>query len=281
MTSPSASTNTTAGARTHARAQAGTAVQTMPTIPASASADPPEGVDRSALIWAETIAGGGYASKVLARGTRIRLTDLEGDACANVALFSATGPFERLSVADTVKVEWNAYLSAGSLLLSDQGRVLASIVEDSSTRHDTMAGPSTRTQNVARYGSGLAGSSSPAGRELLILAAAKHGLEPRDIPATVAFFQGVTVEPNGALRFDGSVGPGSAVDLLAELPIIVLIANAMHPLDPRSKYCSSPLAVTAWRSQPTAPDDEAWSATPEGTRAFLNTADFLDAAVAP
>jgi uncharacterized protein len=249
----------------------------MPTVPAS-TADPAEGVEASALVWAETIAGGGYASKVLARGTRLRLTDLEGEACAHVALFFATQTFERLSVADTVKVEWNAYPSAGSLLLSDQGRVLASIVADSSGRHDTMAGPSTRSQNATRFGSGLAGSPSPAGRELLILAAAKHGLGPRDIPATIAFFQGVTVELDGALRFDGSAGAGSAVDLLAELPVIILVANAMHPLDPRPSYVSSPLSVQAWRSQPTSPDDALWGATPEGTRAFLNTSDFLDAA---
>jgi hypothetical protein len=272
------STDTTAGARAHARGQAGTIVTTMPTVPARAVPDPPQGVERSDLVWSETVAGGGYTSKVLARGTRLRLVDLDGDACAHVALFHATGPFERLNVADTVKVQWNAYPSTGSILLSDQGRALASIVGDTSQHHDTMAGPSTRSQNASRFGSGLASSSSPAGRELLLLAAAKHGLEPRDIPATLSFFQGVTVETHGALRFDGSGGAGATVDLLCELPLIVLIANAMHPLDPRSEYVSTPLAVWAWRSTPTVEGDSLWTASPEAERAFLNTADLLEAA---
>ena len=61
---------------------------------------------------------------MLPRGAVVRLTDLEGDACANLLVYNAAQPFERLNVADTVKVQWQAYLGAGSLLLSDMGRVL-------------------------------------------------------------------------------------------------------------------------------------------------------------
>ena len=65
---------------------------------------------------------------MLARGTRIRLTDTVGTACANVLLWRADAPWERLNVADTVKVPWQAYIGAGHPLLSDQGRVLATVV---------------------------------------------------------------------------------------------------------------------------------------------------------
>jgi urea carboxylase-associated protein 2 len=249
----------------------------MPTVPARTAVEPPFGVDREQLTWVETVPGGGYATKVLARGTRLQLTDVDGDACAHLMLFRAGQTHERLSIADTVKVLWNAYPSRGSLLLSDQGRVLASIVADSSVRHDTMTGVSNRATNAARYGSGGVDGSSPAGRELLVVAAAKHGLEPRDLPASISFFKGVTVEPDGSLRFDGSAGPGLAVDLVAEMPLVVLIANAAHPLDPRTEYCCSRLGVMAWRSVPTVPGSPRWTASPEGERAFLNTADALEA----
>jgi urea carboxylase-associated protein 2 len=274
-------TGTTEGARAHARAQAGTLVPAMPTIPASAAPESPLGIDRDQLTWVETLPGGGYATKILARGTRLRLTDVDGDACAHVVLFRAGQTYERLSVADTIKVLWNAYPSRGSLLLSDQGRVLASIVADSSVRHDTMTGASNRATNTARYGSGGVDGSSPAGRELLVVAAAKHGLEPRDIPASISFFKGVTVELDGTLRFDGSAGPGLAVDLVAEMPLVVLIANAVHPLDPRSEYRCTRLEVVAWRGAPTTPGDLRWTVSPEGERAFLNTADALEAEGCP
>jgi uncharacterized protein YcgI (DUF1989 family) len=234
-------TATTYGARDHARAQEATV-----TPPA-----PPPGVQ--GVVWAEHVAVDGYTHKVLARGMALRLADPHGGACAHVLLHHADQPWERLNVADTVKVQWNAYLGERQLLLSDQGRVLASITS-SAGAHDALCG------------------TGPVGRGLFTRAAAKHGLEPRDLPPSLSFFQGVRVLPEGKLDFTGSAGPG-AVTLRAELPLVVLIANTAHPLDPNPT--GAPLEVVAWRDRPTTPDDPLWTATPEGRRAFENTAEYL------
>jgi urea carboxylase-associated protein 2 len=271
----SPSTETTRGAQAHARAQAGARAEAMPTIPASAwPEDPPAGVTAGELTWAETVAGGGYGSRVIARGTNVRLRDPGGDACAHLLAYNADQPWERLNVADTVKVLWQAYLGAGHLLLSDQGRVLATITADSSGRHDALCGTSTAAANAKRYGGGDAFGPTPAGRELLLLAAAKHGLDRRDLPPSISFFQGATVDPDGTIVFGGSAGPGRAVTLRAELPLILLIANVPHPLDRRPRYTCGTLEILAWAGAPTGPVDAAWSATPEGERAFANTADY-------
>jgi uncharacterized protein len=259
-------TATTHGAREHARAQEGTKVDTMPRVP------PPPG-----LTWAETVTGGNYTHKALARGTELRLVDVAGDACAHLLLHVTDRPWERLNVADTVKVLWNAYPGEGHLLLSDQGRVLASVIS-STARVDAMCGVSTLRRNTERYGDGSPQSGSPAGRELFKLAAAKHGLEPRDLPPSLSFFKGVRVDPEtGRLEFTGSGGAGAAVTLRAEMPVTVLIANAAHPVDPRPEYVCTSLEVTARPGRPTSPDDPLWDATPEGRRAFANTADHLTA----
>lgn len=265
------------GARAHARAQDGTKSGTMPVVPAVSWPTPPEGVAAGDLVWAENVAGGGYAHRVLARGTELRLTDLTGDACAHVLLYSADRPWERLNPADTVKVLWNAYLGAGHLLLSDQGRVLASVVQDTSGRHDALTGTSTLVRNTARYGDGTPQSTTPAGRELFKLAALKNNLGPRDIPPSVSFFQGVRIAGDGTTECTGSAGAGAFVTLRAEQPLTVLIANVPHPLDPRPEYVCGPLEVLAYRARPTAPGDPLWGATPEGRRAFLNTAEDLTA----
>lgn len=261
------------GARAHARAQAGQVAKAMPYRPPSTWPDAPA----SDLVWAETVAGGGYASKVLARGTALRLADPQGDACAHVLLYNADQPWERLCIADTVKVPWQAYLGAGHPLLSDQGRVLATIMDDASMRHDALCGTSVRARNEERYGDGSPQGPSPAGRELLLLAAAKHGLGPRDLGPSVSFFKGVRVARDGALVFEGSAGPGVHVELRSELPLIVLVANVPHPLDPRADYSCSTLEILAWRSRPTAPGDALWTSTPELERAFLNTDDYARA----
>lgn len=261
-------TSTTAGAREHARAQEAAALEgggpPLPTVP--------DGRDG---VWAERVAGGGYAHRVLARGTAIRLTDLDGDACAHVLLYNADMTWERLNVADTVKVQWQVYSAAGQLLLSDQARVLASVVEDGSGHHDALYGTSTQARNERRYGDGAPEGPSPAGRELFALGASKHGLSRRDLPPSVSFFQGVRIDEHGAPHLTGSAGPGASVVLRTELPLVVLVANAPHPLDPREDYVCSALEITAWRDRPTAPGDELWSHSPEGRRAFENTHDYL------
>lgn len=272
--SGTSTTGTTAGARDHARAQEGTEgprVVDGPTVPAAGAAGPaPEGQE---VVWAERVAGGGYAHRVLAPGTLLRLSDPEGDACAALLLFHADMPWERLNVADTVKVQWQVYPGAGQLLLSDQGRVLASVVQDSSRHHDATYGVAAQARNEERYGDGSPQGPSPAGRELLVLGAAKHGLGRRDLPPCVSFFQGVRIDADGRPEWRGSAGPGTSVTLRTELPVVVLLANAAHPLDPREAYTTTSLEVLARRGRPTTDADELWHASPEGRRAFENTAD--------
>jgi uncharacterized protein YcgI (DUF1989 family) len=253
------STETTWAARHHARAQGGAVVETMPTVPASSWPELPEGVAASELTWAEVIAPGGAASKVLARGTSLRLRDTHGQACAHLLLYNADQPWERLNVADTVKVPWQAYLGVGHPLLSDQGRVLATMVDDDSGRHDALCG------------------GGPAARARFVNVAAKHGLEPRDLPPSVSLFQGVRVQSDGSLAWLGSAGPRRTVTLRCELPLVVLLADVPHPVDPRPEREVTALEVLAWRGSATHPDDPLWTSSPELQRAFENTADYWEA----
>jgi urea carboxylase-associated protein 2 len=270
-------TGTVLAARADARAQGGRVVGAMPYVPASSTPYPPPGVELSKLTWAETVAGGNYTHQAVARGTRIRLEDVTGEACAHVLLYNALEPWERLNVADTVKIPWQAYLTANHPLLSGDGRVLATIAADDSGRHDALCGTSTAAANEKKYGDSAPQGPSPAGRELFTLAAAKHGLTRRDLPPSVSFFKGVRVKPDGGLDFTGSAGPGKAVELLAEMPLIILISNVPHPADPSQIYNCGPLRVHAWRSAPTTDGDPCWDATPEAHRAYLNTAGYLAA----
>ena len=235
------STDSTTAARDHARSQVRTATMRIPATPAD--------VEPSRLVWAESVPAGSYATRVLGRGTRLRLIDPDGGACAHLLLFRSDAPWERLNVADTVKVPWQAYLGAGHPLLSDQGRVLATVVADSSGHHDALCG------------------MTDAGRANMLLAAIKHGLDIRDVAPSVSLFKGVRVGDDGTLGFTGSAGPGAAVDLLIHLPVVVALVNTAHPLDPDPELTG--LDVLAWRAgeQLTTPvkDD------PEYLRALFNT----------
>ena len=270
-------TDTVSAARQDARAQGGKTADAMPYVPATTSPFVPDGVPAEALTWAETVAPGGYTHRVVAWGTRIRLDDPTGDACAHLFLLRAGAPHERLNVADTVKIPWQAYFGPGHPLLSGDGRVLATVVADTSGHHDAFCGTSSDLWNVEKYGDSRPEGPSPSGQSLFTLAAAQHGLTLRDVGPSISFFQGVRIGGDGSLDWTGSAGPGTAVELLAELPLIVLIANVPHPLDPRDQYTAGPLRVHAWRSTPTGPGDPAFTASPERARAYLNTIDDVEA----
>jgi uncharacterized protein len=235
------STESTAGAREHARSQVHIAAMRIPTTPTD--------VDPSRLLWAESVPAGSYATKVLGRGSRLRLIDPDGGACAHLLLFRADAPWERLNVADTMKVPWQAYLGAGHPLLSDQGRVLATVLADSSGHHDTLCG------------------MTDAGRAKMLLAAVKHGLDIRDVAPSLSLFKGVRVGGDGSLNFTGSAGPDAAVDLLIHLPVVVALVNTAHPLDPDPTLTD--LDVLAWRAgeELTTPVND----DPEYLRALFNT----------
>jgi urea carboxylase-associated protein 2 len=257
------------GARDHARAMAGTRVDAMPTLPPVAD-DAPDGV-----VWEETVAPGGYASRRIARGTRLRLIDLTGDACASMLLFNAETPTERLNVADTLKVQWNGYLGADRLLLSDMGRVMMTILEDEAGTHDAFCGASNEASNARSYGEGKNYGPHPNARDRFMLGVAKHGLGRKDVHPCINWFKGVRIAEDGTTEPDlGPFVPGRALLLRAEMELIVVLANCPHVLDARPDFTVTPLRATAWRGVPAAEDDAIRTATPEGLRAFLNTEDL-------
>lgn len=267
-------TSTLEGARRHARSQSSAAAATELTVPARSARDLPEGIAPDDVVWDETIPGGGYAGRRLPRSTTVRFTDIEGDACLHLVVHSAANPAERINVADTVKVQWQAYLERGAVVLSDMGRALMTVVADTSARHDALCGTSNAALNARRYGDGGIHGPHPNGRDLLALAGAKHGLSRRDLPTGINLFKGVRVGPDGSLHLDASVRPGCSVDLRADMDVLVLVANATHPLDGRADGPVSTVRVTAWRSPSVQPPEQE-ATTPERQRAYENTEDML------
>jgi len=271
-------TTTTQGARDHARAQeqaAASRVVAKPTIPARLATDLPDLVAPEQVVWDETLAAGDYAGRVLERGCRVRLENRGGDGCVNLLVFNADQPAERLNVADSVKVQWQAYLDRGALLLSDMGRVLMSITQDTCGHHDTFCGASTARSNAAKYGDGTAWGLRPSARDRFLLALAKHGLGRRDIGPNVNLFKRVTVERDGGLCFvEASSAPGQFVELRAEMRVLLVLANTPHVLDPRPGYMATPVRILAYAGPVTAADDPIRTSSPERRRAFENTEDY-------
>jgi uncharacterized protein len=263
-------------ARDHARSMHGTVVDAMPVLPVSRARNVPDDVNPASLLWDETLAAGDYAARVLKRGARLRLINLAGDACAQFLCYNADRPIERLNVADTVKVQWNAYLGEGKLLLSDMGRVLMSIARDTCGQHDALCGASTQWSNARKYGVGDNYSPHPNARDRFLLALLKHGLGKRDVPPSISLFKHVRVEGDGSTHFvPESSKPGDVVELRAEMNVLVVVANCPHVLDDRPSYTATPLRLLAHRGDVAGDDDPIRNACPENQRAFENVDDYF------
>lgn len=229
------------------------------------------------VIHRETIPGGWYWTTRLGRGEALRLINTNGTSCVSLQAWSSVDTSERLNHADTIKVQWAATLRKGRVILSDMGRVLFSIIEDTTGgAHDTLAGGSTAATNVARYGD----ASLRNTRQNFILAAGKLGLDRRDVHPCVSFFAPVNVEADG--RFVWSEGRRSAldfVDLRAEMDLLVALSNCPHPLDPSPSYRPGDVEIVRYRAKQ-AGSDLCRAASAEATRAFENNAFFFDTSVA-
>jgi urea carboxylase-associated protein 2 len=227
------------------------------------------------ILWSEVVEAGNYAVRVLPRGTRLHLVDPDGDTSVQLLVFNHHQRVERLSVPDTVKVQWQAYLGHGQLLLSDMGRALMSFESDTTRGHDTFNAMSNKAWNDSKYGDGSVHNDCPNARDRLAVALTKAGLSRRDLGPTVNLFKYVFVEPDGSFTWHGDESPaGGEVVLRAEMDVLVALTVTPHVLDPRPDYTVTPLEITARAGDPTPTDDPIRNATPEARRAFENVDDW-------
>jgi urea carboxylase-associated protein 2 len=228
----------------------------------------------SAIIHREIIPGGWYWTTRLNCGEALRLITTGGASSIGLLAWSAADTSERLNHADTIKVQWAANLRKGRVILSDMGRVLFSIVEDTTGgAHDALAGGSTTATNEARYHTTTLRNT----RDNFILAAGKLGLDRRDVHPCVSFFAPVNVDAEGRFQWDQSRRQaGDFIDLRAEMDVLVALSNCPHPLDPSPTYAPGDAEIVRYRTGNVGDDDLCRTASAEAARAFENNAFFLN-----
>ena len=228
------------------------------------------------VLWEETIAGAGTWSHIFKRGTSLRLIDIEGGANVGAYLLNAEIPAERLNLPDTLKAQHTAKLTRGHVLMSDMGRILGSITEDSLGWHDPLSGCSNAALVAAKYGPADYQENRNGWHQNaydgFVIELAKYGLAPRDLQATLNFFSKVIVEEDGRMRYEAAHSvAGSYVELRAEMNTLVMLNTCQHPLDPSPTYAPKPVSLVI--SQVPAPDanDYCFTSRPENARAWTLT----------
>ncbi|WP_091882333.1 urea amidolyase associated protein UAAP1 [Phyllobacterium sp. OV277] len=229
-------------------------------------------IEKASIIHAETIPGGWYWSTALKCGETIRIEQKGAPSTVALVAWNANDTSEKLSLVDTVKMQWTIALGKGRVIFSDMGRVMLSIVEDSSGAHDCLLGGSTAASNSAKY----PGAKTRNTRDNLVLLAGKLGLERPDIPVVLNLFAPVRVDDEGRFQWQSQLANnGDYVELRAEMDQIIGLSNCPHPLDPDPIYAPDALNVTRFRSAAPTADDLSRTATAEAVRGFENNALML------
>lgn len=201
-------------------------------------------------ILSKTVLAGDYYLGTVKAGQTLRIVDLEGNQAADTLFFSADHPEERYSATDTMLLQQNVYLTAGTVLMSNLQNPMLEIVADTCGRHDTVGGACATESNTVRYS--LEKRCMHACRDSWMLALAEHeeyGLSKRDIGHNINFFMNVPVTEEGGLTFaDGISAPGKYVELQAKMDVLVLISNCPQLNNPCNAYNPTPIEVLVWES---------------------------------
>jgi len=175
-------------------------------------------------------------------GQTLRIVDLEGNQAVDFLLYAAADDAERYSAQDTIAAQANIFLRSGSVLLSNEGRPMMTIVATSVEYHDTIGGACSCESNSLRYGHHT--KAQHACVDNFLEANLRDGRGKRDIVSNINFFMNVPVEADGALGIvDGISARGLTVDLHAEMDVIVVVSNCPQINNPCNGFNPTPVRM--------------------------------------
>ena len=178
----------------------------------------------------------------VSKGEVLRIVDLEGNQAVDFLIYSAADDAERYSAQDTVAAQGNLFLRTGTVLLSNEGNAMMTIVDSAVDYHDTIGGACSCESNTLRYGHHT--KHQHACVDNFLEANLTQGRGKRDIVSNINFFMNVPVEDDGTLGIvDGISAPGLTVDLRAEMDVIVVVSNCPQINNPCNGFNPTPVRM--------------------------------------
>lgn len=228
------------------------------------------------VLWEEIVPGGANWSHVLKRGTALRMVDIEGGANVSAIFLNFEIPAERYNFSDSLKAQHTARLTRGHVLMTDMGRILCSIVEDTRGWHDPIGGHSNAESIQKQYGEKRyqrhRNDFYRNAHDLFLVELQKYGLNHESLMGCVNFFSAVDVDAAGNMSFRvGHSKTGDEVVLRAEMNTLIILNTCPHPMNPVAEYPRKPVKLVIERAAPPDADDYCRKFCPENRRAFTLT----------
>lgn len=202
-------------------------------------------LDPARAVLDHVVAARAPWSALLEPGQTLRIVDLEGCQAVDTLFYAWPDTAERYDAQATLRHQGSAYLTTGTALMSNRGRVIARITADSCGSHDTSAGACSCEANTVRFGHHT--RFMHACRENFVTELARYGMGKRDIVSNINFFMNVPVRPDGTLAIvDGVSRAGDHVDIRIDLPALCVISNCPQINNPCNGFDPTPIRVLIW-----------------------------------
>ena len=196
--------------------------------------------NQGTVIRRETVAAKGRWSARLEPGQTLTLIDTRGQQAIDFLCYSAELPLDRINLPNTVKLNKSLYITKGSKIYSDLGRVMMSVIDDTCGYHDTLAGCCSCEIDKVRYGV----DKTESCRTNFIAELAKWAMAPSEIVSNINFFMRVPFTAEGDIAIaEGISKAGDYVVLRAEMPVIVVISNCPQQHNPAAGFEPTPVEV--------------------------------------
>ncbi|SDP57666.1 hypothetical protein SAMN04487914_1185 [Arthrobacter sp. ok909] len=201
-----------------------------------------------AVVLDEYVEARGPWSAVVAGGDVLTIVDLEGNQAVDCLLYAADDTAVRYSAAVTLAAQRSIVLTTGSVLRSDTGLPLMTVVADEVGVHDTIGGACSQESNTLRYGQHT--REQHACVENFLIEGSRWGLGKRDLVSNINWFMNVPVDADGALGIvDGLSAPGKRVALRAEVDTLVLVSNCPQINNPCNGFNPTPVRMIVTRPE--------------------------------
>lgn len=217
-------------------------------------------------------------SKIIKRGQTIQLRAKGSNASLSAMFYNANNVAERFNSADTVKIQWNAFLGKDKVLFSEMGRVLFAITDDTTDGlFDILGGISNERILKENFASDEATYQScrngyyKSDKENFLIELGKYGMSKKDLIPALNLFRKVDVKEGSKLVLsDKTANEGDYIELTAHMDVLLVLSNTPHAMDKTGVYNPSDIEITIFDAVEF--DDKNYeNYSPEAKRGFINT----------
>ena len=202
------------------------------------------GCETGTVTHEEVVPAGSPWGRVIRQGEVLEITDLHGQQAVDFLCFDASDPRDRYSATNTIKVQRRPFIGQGTILYSDRGEALFTVIDDTLGGHDTLYGCCSNANNRLRYGV----PPGPNCYDNFRLILANFGLDESAIVANINFFMRVPIAGDQPVEVAADASPpGSRVMLRAERDALAVLSNCPQMHNPCNGYDPTPIKVVVRR----------------------------------